>query len=99
MHAHQLYVVEGKASDDPALIDVGPATKKPVKAQKAAIAAKNKKIRDMEMAKLRDEIKKQRGSPTPEQQAYMKQLEESQASDDHEMAKLDQMPGETDPEL
>ncbi|KXT06283.1 hypothetical protein AC578_9100 [Pseudocercospora eumusae] len=89
----------GLGSDDPALLDLNPSEKKPVKAQKAAIAKKNEMKRQAEMKKLQDQVRQQGGKATPEQQAYAKQLQESQARENEEMAKLDRMLGPTDPEL
>ncbi|KAF7188332.1 hypothetical protein HII31_10396 [Pseudocercospora fuligena] len=89
----------GLGSDDPALLDLNPSEKKTVKAQKAAIAKKNELKRQDEMRKLHDQVRQQGGKATPEQQAYAKRLEESQAKENEEMAKLDRMLGPTDPEL
>ncbi|KXT11156.1 hypothetical protein AC579_4062 [Pseudocercospora musae] len=89
----------GLGSDDPALLDLNPAEKKPVKAQKAAMAKKNEMKRQAEMKKLQDQVRQQGGKATPEQQAYAKRLQESQAKENEEMAKLDRMLGPTDPEL
>jgi len=70
-----------------------------VKAEKAAIAAKNQQKREAAMQQLRNEVKKQGSPPTPEQRKLEQQLLEPEDNDRREMQKLEGMLGPTDPEL
>lgn len=86
-------------SDEPNLLDLNPAEKKTVKAQKAAQAKKNEQKRQAALKQLQEQVKKQGTPPTPEQLALANQIQQSQAQDDAEMAKLDNILGPTDPQL
>ncbi|KAF1824260.1 uncharacterized protein K489DRAFT_178321 [Dissoconium aciculare CBS 342.82] len=84
-------------SDDPALLDLNPAQKKAVKAQKAAQAKQNEQKRQAALKQLQDQVNAQGGRASPQQQAAAKQLQESQFLENHEMQKLDHVLGPTDP--
>lgn len=86
-------------SDDPNLLDLNPAEKKTVKAQKAALAKKNREKREAAIRQLQEQVRKQGGQPTPEQAALAQQLQQSQTKEDAEMQKLDSVLGPTDPDL
>lgn len=80
-------------------MDLSPAEKKKVKAQKAAVAAQNEQKRQAEIRKLQQQVRAQGKQATPEQQRLAQQIKESEAADRRDMARLDQQLGTTDPEL
>jgi hypothetical protein len=84
-------------SDDPALLDLNPAEKKTVKAQKAAQAKQNEQKRQQAYKQLQEQVKNQGGRPTPQQEQLAQQLQQSQQRENQEMQKLDQVLGPTDP--
>ena len=84
-------------SDDPALLDLNPAEKKTVKAQKAVQAKQNEQKRQQAYKQLQEQVKNQGGRPTPQQEQLAQQLQQSQQRENQEMQKLDQVLGPTDP--
>lgn len=88
----------GVGSDDDALLNLNPAEHKKVKAAKEAQARQNQKKRDAAMRQMQEQIQKQGGKPTADQEQFMRELRESEAKDKQDLDRAEQILGPTDPQ-